>query len=90
MQGGDVTFVSFWHSYVIEFLETPYLRQFLVRYYANVLRDARNRTNRSKRLAIGARIRPIHHRGVRHQGGACRTRRRLVEKWRLCGNLERN
>ena len=65
----------------------PYLRLFLVRYYANVRRDERNRTNRSKRLTCGARIRPINHRGVRYYGGACRARRRRVEKEGLRGDL---
>ena len=48
MEGGEVTFVRFWPSYVIQFLAPPYSRQFLVRYYSNVRRGERNRTNRSK------------------------------------------
>ena len=48
MEGGEVTRVSFWRSYVIQFLAFPYSRQLIVRYYVNVRRDERNRANRSK------------------------------------------
>ena len=46
--GGEVAFVSFWHSYVSQLLAFRYFRQLIVRYYANVRRDDRNRTDRSK------------------------------------------
>ena len=87
MEGLEVTFVTFWKSYVIQFLAFPYFRQLIVRYYVNVRRDERNRANRSKRLTVGARILPIHHRGVRYRGGAFLARRHRVEKERLCGNM---
>ena len=48
VEGGGVTLASFWRSYVSQFLAFRYFRQLVVRYYANVRRDERNRANRRK------------------------------------------
>ena len=47
MEGWEVTFISFWHDY---FPVSLYLRQsqLVIRYYAIVRRDGRNRASRSK------------------------------------------